>query len=147
MVFAVTDGAISRNKLAQRKYRETHREELAARRRAWYIENRDSELERMTRWRNENRPKLRAIWREHDALPERRAKKSARERSTEAKAVRAAYRASNPRTEYAREYEVLHRPRRKQLHELKQKNDPQYRIRRALRSNLYHALKNNRKSG
>ena len=135
------------NAAAQKRWRDRNRDELAARRRAKYIENRERELERMTRWRNANRQKLREIWRVHDALPERRAKKAARERSPEAKAVRSAYRASNPRTEYAREYETAHRHRRKQLHDIKQKNDPQYRIRRALRSNLYHALKNNRKVG
>lgn len=135
------------NTAAQKRWRDRNRDELAERRRARYVENRDAELARMARWRAANREKLREIWRAHDALPERRARKARRERLPETKAKRAAYGASNPRTDYHRRYEAAYRNRRKQLHNLKQKTDPQYRIRRCLRGNLRRAVKNHGKVG
>lgn len=136
-----------KQRAAWRKYKAAHYDELRAKRHARYRENRDKELKRMTRWREDNRDKLRAIWREHDAQPGRKARKSAREKTPEVKAKRLAYRKKNPRTEYHKAHELIYKERRKELHIQKQANDPQYRIRRSLRANLKNAIKEERRGG
>ncbi len=147
MTIAVTDSAISRIKLAQRKYRETHREEERQRSRAYYWLNLEKERLRSLKYQTEHLEEIRIKGRIADAKPERRARKAELERSETRKAARRAYGLANPRAEYHRDYEKAYRERRKQLHDEKQKSDPQYRIRRALRSSLKNAIKHQRRAG
>ena len=68
------------NREAQRKYRETHREEIAGRMKAyreahkdvirdrfrkWYAENRETCLEQQAKWREENRDRIREYQRKY----------------------------------------------------------------------------------
>ncbi len=83
----------------------------------------------------------------YDRRPERIARKAELEKTPKVKAMRQAYRAAHPRTEYSKIYEQNYRERRKQLHEYHQATDPQYRLRRALRARLKQAMKNDTKLG
>jgi hypothetical protein len=125
------------------------REERNARARIRYALNRVKELQRQRIFREANRQKLRAIGRLSDARPERKAKKAEAERTGERKATRRAWRSNNIERHraYHIEYERRYLDRRRELHNEKQATDPQYRLRRTLRSNLHRALGSNRKGG
>jgi hypothetical protein len=136
-----------KHRAAWKRWYERNHAKVRAKARARYRLNRERELERMARWREENRDKMRTLWRRHDAKPERKARKAELERTEKRKAGRRAYQKKNPRTEYHRLYETLYKKRRKELHAHKQDSDPQYRIRRSLRASLKNAIKKNCKGG
>jgi hypothetical protein len=130
-----------------RRYSKLHRAELNAKARARYQLNKDKEKGRREVYAANNREKLLEIWREYDARPERKARKAELEKTEKRKAVRRAYRLTHRNPEYFREYEKRYRTKRKELHNHKQQNDPQYRIRRALRSSLKNAIKHEWRGG
>lgn len=131
----------------QKRYRERHREERNAAARARYHLNREKECirRRIAYWTDVEDSRRKNRIREAD--PQRKAQKAEREKTEKTKAMRRAYRKKNPRTEYARAYEVAYREERRRQHRAKQENNPQYRLRRTLRSNLKNAIKNKWRGG
>ena len=131
--------------IAERKEATRRKRNAAAR--ARYRLNSKQENVRSKLYCDAHREELRAKSKVYDANPERKARKAELERSPKIKAMRLQYRLKNPRTEYSQAYEQAYRERRKELHEIKQATDVQYRLRRALRARLKQAMKHGWKTG
>jgi len=130
-------------KEAQRRWRAANREKLRIRARARYRANIEKERVRVRAWHVANPDYAK----QYEKSAKRRAYKARLEKTDHVQERRRLYRMEHSRAEYHQQYERAYRARRKELHNLKQACDLQYRLRRAVRARLRQAIRKNQKQG
>lgn len=125
-----------------------HREKRTAVARAKYHANPEKERERRQAAMEKDPERVRAYWRKYEAANKEKCREKVRRYDRENADKRKAYREAHKDEFAARSaaHEKANHHRRRSRHDERQAVDPEYRIRRALRSRFKQAMRSNYKS-